>query len=181
MIVEETNLSGCYLIKPRIFEDDRGFFMETFNDVAFEEKLGFKPIFVQDNQSTSGKGVLRGLHFQTGNHAQAKLVRVISGKVLDVVVDLRKNSKTYGNHYKTVLSEENNYQLYIPKDFAHGFLTLSEKAVFSYKCDAYYNKQSEGGIIYNDPDLDIDWGTLETEIILSDKDKALPLFKELVK
>jgi len=181
LIVEEIYLKGCYLIKPEVFEDERGFFMETFNKNAFEKEFALKLNFVQDNESLSKKGVLRGLHFQKEEYAQAKLVRVVYGEVLDVVIDLRVNSETYGKYYKTVLNAQNKNQLYIPKGFAHGFLTLSETAIFSYKCDEYYNRVSEGGIIYNDPDLAVDWEFPEAEIVVSKKDKELPLFKDLKK
>lgn len=151
--------------------------METFNRQRFEKLLGEKLEFVQDNQSVSNKHVLRGLHFQKGKYAQAKLGRVIKGAAMDVVVDLRKESPSFGEIFVTELSENNKLQIFIPRGLAHGFLALEDHTIFSYKCDAYYNHTSEGGIIYNDPDLGIDWGIPESELILSEKDRALPSFK----
>ena len=144
-----------------------------------EDSLGYEVKFVQDNHSMSAKGVLRGLHFQVGKHAQAKLVRVTAGEVLDVVVDLRKDSPTFGKHYKAMLSGLNNKMLFIPKGMAHGFLCLQDNTVFTYKCDNYYHPESEGGIMYNDPDLNIDWEMPLDKIILSEKDLHLPAFKDL--
>ena len=178
MKVTETNLKNCFVLEPKIFSDERGEFFESYNQKLFEEKTGLKLNFVQDNQSVSSYGVLRGLHFQTGEHAQAKLVRVAKGKVLDVVVDLRKESPTCGHYFKTIVSRENKKSIFIPKGMAHGFLTLSPEAIFVYKCDAYYNSASEAGIRYNDEDLNIDWG-FDDKIILSQKDRLLPTFKEL--
>lgn len=178
MKVEETNLKGCFVITPNVIKDDRGYFFESFNKGLFEAKTGIITSFIQDNQSQSQKGVLRGLHFQSGVFAQAKLVRVIRGKVLDVCVDLRKESLTFGKHFSIILDDANHKQLYIPRGFAHGFLVLENDTIFSYKCDNYYNKDSERGIIYNDKTLDIDWGVLDKNIILSKKDKALPTFKD---
>jgi dTDP-4-dehydrorhamnose 3,5-epimerase len=152
-----TKLEGCYIIEPKIFYDERGYFMESFNEVAFQKAIGSQIHFVQDNQSYSTKGVLRGLHYQTGVYAQAKLVRVLAGEVLDVALDIRPDSKTFGEHVAVVLSAENQRQFFVPRGFAHGFLVLSEQATFFYKCDNLYNKESEGGIIYNDPSLQIDW------------------------
>ena len=179
MTVKETHLSGCFVIEPQVFGDDRGYFFESFNQKTFEEKTGLEINFVQDNQSMSQRGVLRGLHFQKGAFAQAKLVRVIKGKVLDVVVDVRPESATYGQSFSIVLSEENQKQLFVPRGFAHGFSVLEDNTIFSYKCDNYYNKESEGGIIYNDKDLNIDWKLSEAEVQLSEKDKLLPEFKSL--
>lgn len=173
----ETNLEGCFLIEPKLFLDERGYFMESFNEHTFQEKTGISIHFVQDNESKSTKGVLRGLHYQTGSHAQAKLVRVLEGEVYDVVVDIRPESKTFGQQFGIVLSAENQKQLFVPRGFAHGFLVLSETATFFYKCDNFYNKESEGGIIFNDPALKIDWQFPENELIISDKDKVQPLFK----
>tara|TARA_R110001583_G_scaffold82491_1_gene218780 strand:- start:19070 stop:19615 length:546 start_codon:yes stop_codon:yes gene_type:complete len=174
MIFTETRLKGCYVIEPQVFTDERGYFMETFNSEKFAKGIG-KPInFVQDNQSFSKKGVLRGLHYQTGKFAQAKLVRVLSGSVLDVAVDLRKNSPTFGEHFVDVLSSENKKQLFIPRGFGHGFIVLSDSAEFFYKCDNYYNKDSEGGIIFSDPTLNIDWELPQEELIVSEKDGILP-------
>lgn len=177
--MEEMPIAGCYLISPDIFEDKRGLFYESFNKKLFEETLDQQINFVQDNHSVSKRGVLRGLHFQTGGHAQAKLVRVIKGKVLDVVVDLRANSATFGKHFKVKLEDHDHKSLFIPKGMAHGFLTLSEEAVFTYKCDNFYYKQAESGIAYDDDDLQIDWEYAQEKIVLSEKDKQLPSFKEL--
>lgn len=179
MEIERTSLNECYLITPKIFTDDRGVFFESFNKRKFSELTGFLSDFVQDNQSLSHKGVLRGLHFQTGNFGQAKLVRVITGSVLDVVVDIRPESETFGQHFSMLLSSQNNKQLYIPRGFAHGFLVLEDDTIFSYKCDNYYNQQSERGIIFNDRTLNIDWQFPESEMIISEKDKVLPTFKNL--
>lgn len=178
MKIRETGLEGCLVIEPRVFDDVRGYFFESFNQKTFEEKTGINITFVQDNQSMSQRGVLRGLHFQKGEHAQAKLVRVIKGRVLDVAVDIRPNSPTYGKSFSIELSEENKLQLYVPRGFAHGFSVLEDNTVFSYKCDNYYNKVSEGGIIYNDPKLNIDWKLSEGEIQLSEKDNDLIFFCE---
>lgn len=180
MIVTETHLQGCFIIEPKIFEDSRGYFFENFNQSSFNKLIGDDIKFVQDNESLSSKGVLRGLHFQTGIYAQAKLVRVINGSVLDVIVDIRKDSNTFGEQFSIELSETNKQQLFIPKGFAHAFLVLSDSAIFSYKCDNYYNKASEGGIIYNDETLNIDWKLPEEEIIISEKDKVLPNFKNAI-
>ncbi|MFD2542903.1 dTDP-4-dehydrorhamnose 3,5-epimerase [Lacinutrix gracilariae] len=179
MIVEETYLKDCYIITPKVFNDDRGYFLETFNKKQFEESTGIKTSFVQDNQSKSNKGVLRGLHFQTGKHAQAKLVRVIKGSVLDVCVDLRKDSKTFGKYFSIVLDNIKHQQLFVPKGFAHGFVVLEDNTVFAYKCDNYYNKEAEGGIIYNDKTVNVDWKFSTDALILSQKDKDLPTFKSL--
>ena len=181
MTIEETYLKGCYIITPDIHNDSRGEFFESFNKQAFEKDTGIHIEFVQDNQSTSIRNVLRGLHFQTEPHKQAKLVRVIQGEVLDICVDIRKGSDTFGKHFSILLNSNDNKQLFIPGGFAHGFLTLSESAIFCYKCDRYYNKDSERGIIYNDRDLNIDWGIKENEVLLSEKDRILPAFKSLFK
>lgn len=173
MKVTETNLKGCFLIEPAVFKDSRGYFFETFNQSKFEALTGQSGHFVQDNQSSSTYGVIRGLHFQKGDSAQAKLVRAIEGSVLDVAVDIRKGSPTYGQWFSVELSAENNLQLYIPRGFAHGFSVLTETAVFAYKCDNNYDKASEGGIAYNDPKLGIDWGIPEGSRSLSEKDLAL--------
>lgn len=180
MIVSETALKDCFLIEPTVFNDERGYFFESFNSDKFNKALGVTINFVQDNESLSTKGVLRGLHYQTGPYAQAKLVRVIKGEVLDVAVDLRPESETFGMHVGIVLNEFNKKQLFIPKGFAHGFIVLSDLALFSYKCDNYYHKPSEAGILYNDPDLNIDWRLREDQLIISAKDQALPLLKEVV-
>jgi dTDP-4-dehydrorhamnose 3,5-epimerase len=173
MLVENTNLKDCFIIQPKVMYDNRGYFFESFNKKAFKKFTGIEIDFVQDNQSESSKGVLRGLHFQIGDYEQAKLVRVIKGSVLDVCVDLRQNSETYLKHFSLVLSDENKKQLFIPKGFAHGFVVLEDDTIFSYKCDNYYHKESERGIIYNDTDLDIDWILNEQELIVSEKDQAL--------
>lgn len=178
MTVKETKLKGCFVIEPAVFEDKRGYFFETYNQKSFKEATGIDIVFVQDNESYSTKGVLRGLHFQKGNYAQTKLLRVIKGRVLDVAVDLRKGSKTFGSHVSIELSGDNKKQLFIPRGFAHGFVVLSDKAIFSYKCDNYYNKASESGIIYNDKDLKIDWNLPAEELTISEKDKQLATFKE---
>lgn len=172
-----TKLDGCFIIEPALIKDERGYFMESFNEQKFEKETGIKTHFVQDNQSFSTKGVLRGLHYQTGGHVQAKLVRVLQGEVLDVAVDIRPGSKTYGEYISVVLSGDNNRQFFVPRGFAHGFLVLSETATFFYKCDNFYNKESEGGIIYNDKRLGIDWGMDENDLIISEKDKVLPSFE----
>ena len=177
----ETKLKGCFVLEPTIFNDDRGYFMESFNENTFEKGVGQKVQFVQDNQSFSSKGVLRGLHYQTGEHAQAKLVRVLQGEVLDIAVDIRPNSPTYGEHEAIVLTAENQKQFFVPKGFAHGFLVLSETATFFYKCDNFYNKESEGGILFNDPALNIDWQFDLSKCIVSEKDEILPLFKNAKK
>lgn len=177
MTAIETPLSGCYIIKPRLFEDERGYFMESYNQHTFESKINNKVSFIQDNQSYSVRGVMRGLHYQVGEFAQAKLVRVLQGEVLDVAVDIRPNSPTFGEHIAVVLSEQNQDQLFIPRGFAHGFIVLSQCATFFYKCDNVYNKEAEGGIIFNDPDLAIDWKTPFQDLIISDKDLRLPLLK----
>jgi dTDP-4-dehydrorhamnose 3,5-epimerase len=173
MTVTETKLKGCFIIEPKVFKDSRGYFFETFNQPKFEELTGQSGHFVQDNQSASTYGVIRGLHFQKGEFAQAKLVRVIEGAVLDVAVDIREGSDTYGQWVSVELTAENNFQLYIPRGFAHGFSVISDRAVFAYKCDNTYNKASEGGIVYNDPKLGIDWGIPKEARSLSDKDLAL--------
>lgn len=169
-----TNLPGCFVIEPKIIYDERGYFMESFNERTFQSGVGQEVYFVQDNQSFSTKGVLRGLHYQTGNHAQAKLVRVLSGEVLDVAVDIRPESPTFGQHVSVLLSGENQKQFFVPRGFAHGFLVLSETATFFYKCDNFYNKESEGGIIYSDSTLNIDWQFPTENLIISEKDTVLP-------
>src|SRR5207248_602986 len=180
MQIETTPLQECYIIHDTIFKDSRGYFFESFNQKQFAALTGIDVNFVQDNQSCSTKGVLRGLHFQQGEFAQAKLVRVLQGAVLDVAVDLRKNSSTFGQHFALELSEASGTQLYIPRGFAHGFIVLSEQAVFFYKCDNYYNKQAENGIMYNDPTFEIDWRLPGEEIIISKKDKNNPLLKDIL-
>lgn len=169
-----TKLEGCYIIEPKLILDERGYFMESFNEKTFQEGIGQKVHFVQDNQSFSSRGVLRGLHYQTGNHGQAKLVRVLQGEVLDVAVDIRPGSSTFGEYVSVILSGENHTQFFVPRGFAHGFLVLSETATFFYKCDNFYNKDSEGGIIFNDSALNIDWEFDEEQLIISEKDRFLP-------
>lgn len=178
MKVTETKLKGSFIIEPQVFLDNRGYFIESFNQKSFKEHTGLNINFVQDNESQSSKGVLRGLHYQKGEFAQAKLVRVIKGKILDVVVDIRPNSKTFGEHVSVELSEENKAQFYVPRGFAHGFLVLEDNTIVSYKCDNYYNKSEEAGIIYNDEYLNIDWRLPEEDLILSEKDIQLPRFKK---
>ncbi len=174
MTVHQTKLEGCFIIEPLMFQDERGYFFESFNSKKFQKETGLNPNFVQDNQSKSSKGVLRGLHFQIDDYAQAKLVRVIQGSVLDIAVDIREDSKTFGEHISIELNAESHKQLYIPRGFAHGFLVLENDTVFSYKCDNFYNKEFERGIIYNDTTLDIDWKLPDLDIILSNKDQNLP-------
>ncbi|MFD2601233.1 dTDP-4-dehydrorhamnose 3,5-epimerase [Flavobacterium suzhouense] len=181
MEIEKTQLEGCVILKPRIFGDDRGHFFESFNESTFNNLTGTQTKFVQDNQSFSTYGVLRGLHAQSGEHAQAKLVRVLQGEVLDVAVDARPDSPTFGQHVAVRLSAENNLQLFIPRGFLHGFVVLSETAVFAYKCDNYYNKESEKGVIYNSPELNIDWIVDTERVSLSEKDLILPTFTEAYK
>ena len=173
----ETKLKGCFEINPNIILDERGYFMESFNEMKFQDGIGENVHFVQDNQSYSTRGVLRGLHYQTGQHAQAKLVRVLDGEVLDVAVDIRPDSPTYGQSVSVILSAENKKQFFIPRGFAHGFAVLSKSATFFYKCDNFYNKESEGGIMFNDPTLDIDWQLKADEYIISAKDQVLPSFE----
>lgn len=174
-----TPLNDCIVMTPAIFSDSRGSFYESYKKGVFDEALGYEVNFVQDNESFSSKGVVRGLHFQKGEYAQAKLVRVIQGAVLDVAVDLREESSTYGQHFSIELSSDNKKQLFIPRGFAHGFVVLSDTAIFSYKCDNYYHKESESGIIYNDPILNIDWKLPNGHLQLSKKDLELPHFKSL--
>ncbi|MBT8265612.1 MAG: dTDP-4-dehydrorhamnose 3,5-epimerase [Bacteroidia bacterium] len=181
MTVEETYLSGCFIISPKVFKDQRGYFFESFNQREFKALTGIDISFVQDNQSQSDRGVLRGLHYQTGEHAQAKLVRVIQGSVLDVCVDLRPNSKTFKKSFSIILNGEDNNQLFVPRGFAHGFLVLEDKTIFSYKCDNFYNKSAESGIIYNDPTLNINWNFPNKDLILSEKDEQLESFETLFK
>lgn len=164
-----------------MFNDERGYFFESFNQKVFEKETGLTVNFVQDNQSKSSKGVLRGLHFQVGDAAQAKLVRVIQGSVLDVAVDIRPNSQTFGKHFKIVLDAISHQQLFVPRGFAHGFLVLEDDTVFSYKCDNFYNKEAERGIIYNDEKLAIDWTMPEKEFLLSEKDKIHPTLETFLK
>ena len=173
----KTSIEGLVIIDPTVFGDNRGYFLESYNEKEFKEVIG-KVSFVQDNESKSSKGVLRGLHFQKPPFAQAKLVRCIEGKVLDVVVDIRKNSKTYGQYFTTELSGENKKQVFIPRGFAHGFLVLSDSAIFAYKVDNTYAPEHDAGIRWNDPIVNIQWGLSESEVLVSEKDAQLPFFTE---
>lgn len=178
MKIKETPLKDCYIIEPTVFEDDRGYFYEKFNEKKFEELTGLNGHFVQDNISKSSYGVLRGVHLQKGEHAQAKLVSCLEGKVWDVAVDLRKDSPTFGKWFGVELTPENKLQLYVPRGFGHGFSVLSDTAIFAYKCDNFYEKDAEGSVIWDDEELNIDWKLPKEVIQLSDKDQHLPLFKE---
>ena len=177
----ETKLQGCFILEPNVIRDERGYFMESFNERTFQNVLEQAVHFVQDNQSVSSRGVLRGLHYQTGEFAQAKLVRVIQGEVLDVAVDIRPGSKTFGQYEAVVLSAENQKQFFVPRGFAHGFLVLSETATFFYKCDNFYNKESEGGIMFEDVTLNIDWRLSKDRLIISEKDLVLPTLENAKK
>ncbi len=177
MLIEKTEIQGLLIIKPDIFEDQRGYFFESYNEEKFRQ-LGIGEKFLQDNESKSGKGVLRGLHFQVPPFEQGKLVRVIKGAVLDVAVDLRKTSPTYGQWASTELSEKNKFMYWIPAGFAHGFLTLEENTIFFYKCTQVYHRESERGIAWDDPDLKIDWGT--DHPLVSEKDKTAGRFRDFV-
>ena len=179
MDVIKTEIEGVVIIEPRVFVDARGYFFESYNRRAFDEVMGSVD-FVQDNESCSTRGVMRGLHFQRPPYAQAKLVRCVRGQVLDVAVDIRKGSPTYGMHVSCLLTEDNHRQFFIPRGFAHGFAVLSDTAVFQYKCDNYYCPEADGGISIIDPSLDIDWGIAIDEAILSDKDKKHPLLKDFI-
>lgn len=174
----DTGIKDLFIIEPKVFGDHRGYFLETYSEKLFKE-LGLNYKFVQDNESYSKYGTLRGLHFQKDEYAQAKSVRVVSGKVLDVAVDLRPGSETYGQSYAVELSDENKRIFIIPRGFAHGFVVLSPTAIFNYKCDNFYYPAHEGGLLYNDPDLNIDWKVSPEDIILSDKDKKNPLLREI--
>lgn len=177
MNVIKTDIEGVVIIEPKVFGDDRGYFFESFSQPRFDELV--RPIrFVQDNESKSKYGVLRGLHFQKGKHAQSKLVRVVKGRVLDVAVDIRKGSPTFGRYVAVELTEDNHRLLFIPRGFAHGFSVLSEEVVFQYKCDNLYAPESEGSIIWNDPDIGIDWGLAAEDVVLSPKDMCHPLLKD---
>ena len=175
MEIIKTSIEGLLIIKPDVFKDERGYFFETYNKERFARE-GLMMNFVQDNESKSSKGVLRGLHFQKPPYAQGKLVRVVKGSVMDVAVDIRKGSPTYGRWESVVLTEDNKLQFWIPEGFAHGFVTLEDDTIFNYKCTNIYNKESEGSILWNDPDINIDWN-IENPI-LSEKDKTSPLFKD---
>jgi dTDP-4-dehydrorhamnose 3,5-epimerase len=177
MNIETTPIKGLFIIIPTVFEDERGYFMESYNQQKLAE-VGIHIPFVQDNQSFSKQGTLRGLHYQNPPFAQTKLVRVLEGEIMDVAVDLRKDSPTYGQHFAITLSAENKKQLLIPHGFAHGFSVVSKTATVLYKCDQFYNKASEGGIRFDDPFLNIDWGIDLKTAIVSEKDQILPLFKD---
>ena len=177
MDVIKTNIDGVVIIEPKIFKDNRGYFFESFNEKEFKEKVA-DINFVQDNESKSSYGVLRGIHFQAPPFAQSKLVRVVKGKVLDVAVDLRKNSPTFGQWTSVILSARNHKQFFLPQGMGHAFVVLTKTAVFQYKCDNFYNKESEGAIIWNDKTLNIDWGVQEKDIVLSEKDKHHPTLEE---
>ncbi|HZG00909.1 MAG TPA: dTDP-4-dehydrorhamnose 3,5-epimerase [Chitinophagales bacterium] len=177
MPFQQTDFPGLLVFEPKVLRDERGYFFESFNQRTFAD-AGIDTPFVQDNQSFSKKGTLRGLHYQLNPHAQAKLVRVIQGEVIDVVVDLRKGSPTFGKSYSIKLTDENQLQLYVPRGFAHGYSVLSDMALFFYKCDGYYSKESERGIMYNDPALKIDWGFDVSQAIVSDKDKNNASFRQ---
>ena len=178
MNVIQTSIPEVLILEPKVFGDNRGYFFESFSAREFKQKTGLDVVFVQDNESKSCKGVLRGLHFQRPPHTQSKLVRCTEGRVLDVAVDLRKGSATYGQHVAVELSEENHRQLFIPKGFAHGFCVLSQEAVCQYKCDAFYAPEADGGISILDASLGIDWGLPLEQAILSEKDKKHPLLKD---
>lgn len=179
MKVTETKLKGCFILEPAKYGDSRGYFMESFNEKTFNELTGTNTHFVQDNQSYSTRGVLRGLHAQAGEHAQAKLVRVLQGEVIDVAVDVRPNSDTFGQYVAVNLSADNNLQLFVPRGFLHGFVVLSETATFFYKCDNFYHKESECGVHPLDSDLAVDWQIPVEEMVLSEKDQSAPTFKEV--
>jgi dTDP-4-dehydrorhamnose 3,5-epimerase len=178
MIIEESPIKGAFIMQPKVFEDHRGYFFESFSQRQLDQVLGFSPHFVQDNQSRSNYGVIRGLHLQVGVHAQAKLVRALEGTILDVIVDVRPASAQFGEVFVIELSGENKTQLFIPKGFAHGFAVLSETATIHYKADNYYNRDSESGLLYNDPVLNIDWQLKQDEIMTSEKDLLLPTLEE---
>lgn len=180
MTIVKTEINGVFVIEPRVFGDNRGYFFESYNERDFAEKTGIDVRFVQDNESRSHFGVVRGLHFQLPPFAQAKLVRVVEGRVLDVAVDIRRGSPTYGHHVAVELSAENKRQFFLPKGFAHGFAVLSDIAVFQYKCDEYYHPEAEGAIAWNDPTLAIDWRIAPSEAELSEKDKHHQLFADFV-
>lgn len=169
-----TEIEGCFILEPRVFNDGRGYFYESYNKNTFKAVTGLDVNFVQDNQSFSSKGVLRGLHYQIGEAAQAKLVRVVQGAVIDVAVDLRRGSATFGKHVAVELSADNKRQLFVPRGFAHGFVVLSDEAEFAYKCDNFYSKEHERGVIYNDAQLNIDWKFAGADLLVSEKDAILP-------
>ncbi|MBO5902115.1 MAG: dTDP-4-dehydrorhamnose 3,5-epimerase [Alistipes sp.] len=179
MRVINTDIEGVLIIEPQVFGDERGYFFESYNEERFRAKTGIDVHFVQDNESRSKYGVVRGFHFQRPPHAQAKLVRVVRGRVVDVAVDIRTGSPTYGKYVAVELSEDNHRQLFLPRGMAHGFVVKSDEAIFQYKCDNYYHPESEGAIAWNDPTIGMDWGVAEADIILSDKDRRNPTLAEL--
>ena len=179
MNVIKTEIEGLLILEPKIFGDSRGYFYESYNKQRFEEVTGLNINFVQDNQSKSCYGVLRGLHFQKPPYAQSKLVRCVKGQILDISVDIRKSSPTFGKYVAVELTEDNHRQLFIPHGFAHGFVVLSDEAIFQYKCDNFYHKESEGAVAWNDPEINIDWTIPFDDVILSDKDKVNPLLKDV--
>ena len=176
MLIQKTNVEGLVIIEPRLFKDERGYFFESFSQREFEEKV-HKVNFVQDNESMSSYGVLRGLHFQKPPFAQSKLVRVVKGSVLDVAVDIRKGSPTFGRHVAVELTEENHHQFFIPRGFAHGFSVLSDEVIFQYKCDNFYAPECEGALAWDDPDLRINWRIPMDKVVLSEKDQKHPILK----
>lgn len=180
MKIRETHIQGLIVIEPEVYGDSRGYFFESFNAAEFAKQTGIDTQFVQDNESRSSYGVVRGLHMQLPPHAQAKLVRVVEGRVLDVAVDLRKDSPTFGRYFAIELTGENHLQVYIPRGFAHGFSVLSETAVFQYKCDGYYAPEAETAIAWNDPELGIDWKLPLEDVVLSDKDRNHPTLKDFI-
>lgn len=179
MKITETNIPGVLVIEPDVFGDERGYFFESFSARKFEALTGLKVDFVQDNESLSSYGIVRGLHFQKPPYAQSKLVRVVKGRVRDVAVDLREGSPTFGQHFSMELSGDNHLQVFIPKGFAHGFSVLEDGTVFQYKCDEYYNPESEGALAWDDPDLAIDWGIPMSDVKLSEKDRHHPTLKDI--
>jgi dTDP-4-dehydrorhamnose 3,5-epimerase len=181
MIIEQSPLAGSFVITPDVFEDHRGYFFESFSQRKLDDALGYSPQFVQDNQSQSSYGVVRGLHLQLGIHAQAKLVRALEGTILDVIVDVRLNSPQFGESYAVELSAENKKQLFVPRGFAHGFAVLTERATIHYKADNYYNRESESGLLFNDSSLEIDWKLEESAVITSEKDRVLPTLAQFKK
>jgi dTDP-4-dehydrorhamnose 3,5-epimerase len=180
MNVIDTKIEGVKIVEPRLFGDQRGYFFESFSERDFAQATGMMSRFVQDNESKSCYGVVRGLHFQKPPYAQAKLVRVVRGSVLDVAVDIRRGSSTYGQYVAVELSGDNHLQLFLPKGMAHGFAVLSDEAVFQYKCDEYYHPEAEGAVAWDDPQIGIDWGLSPDKVILSEKDRHHPYFKDFI-
>ena len=176
--IKQTSIEGVFVIEPKVFGDERGYFLESFNSKEFKEKTGIDVTFVQDNESKSRFGVLRGMHFQLPPYTQSKLVRVVKGKVLDVVVDIRKGSPTYGKYEMCELTEDNHRQFFVPKGMAHGFAVLSDEVIFQYKCDEFYHPEAEGAIAWNDPDIAIEWPIADQDVLLSEKDKRHPFLKD---